>query len=155
MLLLCGLFFYPYPSGSWPSLAIDGYLRGVAQVSGWLIGRFVNGVDVQGTQITGPFPLQIVKACSLLDAQAFYVGAALAFPADKLRKLVGVALGVLVLATLNVLRIAALFYIGLYAPERFDVVHEEWLPAALVVAACLIFAGFVAWTTRVERAQPV
>jgi exosortase/archaeosortase family protein len=153
MLLLCGVFFYPYAEGSWPSLAITTYLRGVAQASGWLIGMFAAGVTVEGTQIMGPFPLQIVKACSLLDAQAFYVGAALAFPTRRGRKLLGIALGVLALATLNVLRIAALFFIGLHAPNQFDVVHEEWLPAALVLAACLIFARFVAWAARVEPAH--
>jgi exosortase/archaeosortase family protein len=153
MLLLCGAFFYPYAEGSWPSLAITSYLRGVAQASGWLIGMFTAGVTVEGTEIRGPFPLQIVKACSLLDAQAFYVGAALAFPAHRLRKLLGIVLGVLALATLNVLRIAGLFLVGLHAPDQFDVVHEEWLPAALVLSACLIFAGFVAWAARVDPAH--
>lgn len=152
MLLFSGAFFFPYPEGSWPSLIIRGYLSGVAHASAWVIGWFADGVSAHDTHIEGAFPLEIVKACSLLDAQAFYLGAALAFPARWGRKVFGAVLGVLALAVLNVLRIASLFFIGLHAPQQFDVVHEEWLPAALVAAACLIFAGFVYWVPRVERA---
>jgi exosortase/archaeosortase family protein len=151
MLLLCGAFFYPYPEGSWPSLAIAAYLRGLASAAAWLIGRFADGVSAQGTHIVGAFPLEIVKACSLLDAQAFFVGAALALQAPRARKALGIALGVIALSALNVLRIAGLFFVGLRAPAQFDVVHEEWLPALLVAATCLIFVGFVHWTARVDR----
>lgn len=152
MLLLCGAFFYPYAEGSWPSRAIDVYLRGVAQASAFVIGLFAQGVGVEGRLITGAFPLEIVKACSLLDAQAFYVGAAMAFPGCWQRKVVGIALGVLLLASLNVLRIAALYFIGLHAPAHFDSLHEEWLPALLVAAACLTFAAFVHWAARRDAA---
>jgi exosortase/archaeosortase family protein len=148
MLLLCGAFFYPYADGSWPSRAIDSYLRGVAQATASVIGLFSTGVGVAGRHITGPFPLEIVKACSLLDAQAFYVGAALAFPGPAVRKLIGIVLGVALLASLNVLRIAGLYFIGLHAPAHFDALHEEWLPALLVAAACLTFAAFVHGATR-------
>lgn len=148
MLLLCGAFFYPYADGSWPSRAIEAYLRGVAHASAFAIGLFDPGVGAEGRHITGAFPLEIVKACSLLDAQAFYMGAALAFPARPLRKLTGIVLGVLLLAVLNVLRIAALYYVGVHAPAHFDALHEEWLPALLVAAACLTFAAFVHWATR-------
>lgn len=40
-LLLCGLFFYPYAPGSWPSHAIDSYLRGLAHAAAFVIQRFV------------------------------------------------------------------------------------------------------------------
>lgn len=152
MLLLCGAFFFPYADGSWPSRAIDGYLRGVAHASAFVIGLFSPRVGVEGRHITGAFPLEIVKACSLLDAQAFYVGAALAFPGPPLRKLIGIVLGVALLASLNVLRIATLYFVGLHAPAQFDALHEEWLPALLVAAACLTFAGYVYWAARSDTA---
>jgi exosortase/archaeosortase family protein len=151
MLLLCGLFFYPYADGSWPSMAIDGYLRGIAQASAFVIRRFSPEVGVHGRHISGAFPLEIVKACSLLDAQAFYVGAALAFPSKPLRRLAGIVAGASLLALLNVLRIAALYFIGLHVPQHFDALHEEWLPAILVAAACLTFAGFVHWAARSDE----
>ncbi len=151
MVLLCGVFFYPYAPESWPGRAIDSYLRGIAHAAAFTIGRFSPEVGVEGRLITGAFPLEIVKACSLLDAQAFYAGAALAYPSTARRKLVGVAAGVTLLTVLNVLRIAALYFIGLHAPQHFDALHEEWLPAFLVAAACLIFGGFVYWAARAHE----
>ncbi|HEX6242960.1 MAG TPA: hypothetical protein VFZ61_18735, partial [Polyangiales bacterium] len=95
--------------------------------------------------IGGAFPLQIVKACSALDAQALFAAAALAFPTRWPRKLLGLCLGVALLTLLNLLRIACLYWVGLRAPDSFDAAHEEWLPAALVFAACVSFAGWARW----------
>jgi exosortase/archaeosortase family protein len=145
MLLLCAAFYYPYAPASWPSHAIGAYLRLIARASGWLIARFEPGVIVDGTTIGGAFPLEIVKACSALDAQALYAAAALAFPAPRGRKLAGLALGIALLTLLNIARIACLYLVGLHAPLHFDTVHEEWLPAALVLAAGLCFAGWARW----------
>lgn len=149
MLLLGVAFYYPYARDSWPERAIVAYLRLLARASGWLIARFEPSVIVDGTSIGGSFPLQIVKTCSALDAQALYAAAALAFPAPRACKLLGLALGLALLTLLNVARIACLYWVGLHAPLHFDAVHEEWLPAALVLAACLCFAG---WARRVVRA---
>ena len=145
MLLLCAAFYFPYAPESWPSHAIQAYLRLIARASGFLIARFEPRVFVDGTTIGGAFPLEIVKACSALDAQALYAAAALAFPAPRWRRLAGLALGISLLTPLNIARIAALYLVGLHAPLRFDAVHEEWLPAALVLAAGLCFAGWARW----------
>lgn len=154
MLLLGVAFYYPYVQGSCPERALHAYLRLIAQASGWLIARLEPGVRVDGTIIGGAFPLEIVKTCSALDAQALYVAAALAFPARRLRKLLGLVLGVALLTLLNVARIACLYFVGVHAPLRFDAVHEEWLPALLVLAACLCFAGWARWVVHQGPARP-
>jgi len=152
MLLLCTLFYYPYAPDSWPSQAIDAYLCLIAQASGWLIARFGQDVSVVGTSIAGVFPLQIVKTCSALDAQALYAAAALAFPASPARKALGLALGVTALTALNLARIVCLYLVGVHAPLRFDTIHEDWLPGALVLVACLTFAGWARWVGHAEHA---
>lgn len=148
MLLLCAAFYYPYAPDSWPSRALEQYLAAIARASGWLISLFGAEVLVTGTSIGGAFPLQIVKACSALDAQALFAAAALAFPASLPRKLLGLGLGIALLTLLNLVRIACLYWIGLRAPDYFDAVHEEWLPAILVLVACLSFAAWARWVVQ-------
>jgi exosortase/archaeosortase family protein len=145
-------FYYPYEPGHPIARAIDVYGRFLARAAGALIGVFDRGVSVEDRLINGSFPLLIVKSCSALDAQALYVGAVLAFPAAKRKKALGLFAGIFGLTTFNVVRLAALYFVGAHTPRYFDVLHEEVWPLALVALACACFVGWTTWA-RHERPQ--
>jgi exosortase family protein XrtM len=144
--VLYGAYYYPYDAGSLVTRAIDVYLRLQAAGAGALIRIFDPAVDVSATLISGRFPIQIVKSCSSLDAQALFAATVLAFPARPWTKLVGLLAGVSALTALNLVRIASLYFVGVYAPSSFDSVHEELLPLLLVACACAAFAFWARWT---------
>lgn len=150
MVFLYAVYYYPYSETSLLGRAIQAYLRALAQLVALLLTALGESVRVQGSSLDGRFPLQVVKACSSLDAQALYVAALLAFPSSLRLKLVGIATGVAGLTGLNVLRIVALYYVGLMAGSAFERVHEELMPLLLVACACL---GFFVWTRWVQRVQ--
>jgi exosortase/archaeosortase family protein len=148
MCLLYGAYYYPYAADSGMNRAIEAYLRLQTWAAGALIGLFDPAVHVRDTLIEGRFPLQIVKSCSSLDAQALFVATVLAFPARAWTKALGLLAGVLALTALNLTRIAGLYFVGIHAPASFDSIHEEFLPLLLVAFACAAFALWARWARR-------
>ncbi len=150
MALLYGLFFFPYSPESWAGQRLSDYLELQARGAGFLVGFFDPTVTVRGTVIRGAFAVEIVRACSSLDAQALFAAAVLAFPGPLRLKLVGVGFGLVVLNLLNLGRIAALYFVGWGAPQGFDTIHEEVMPLILVLVACGSFYLWTRWAQRLE-----
>jgi exosortase/archaeosortase family protein len=148
MALFYGLYFYPHAPTGWAGRAIAAYLRFTAGAAGALIALGDAGVHVQGTLITGRFPIDIIKTCSSLDAQALFAAAVCAFPVGWRQKVLGLAVGLPLLTGLNLLRIAGLWWVGVHAHTSFDRVHEELFPLLLVAAACAGFAAWALWSRR-------
>ena len=153
MALLYATYYYPHRAGSLADGLINVYLRVQTWLAGVLIGAFDDSVSVTGTVLHGRFPLQIIKDCSSLDAQALLVGAILAFPAPRSRRLLGALLGALALNVVNLFRIASLYFIGVHARPYFDTAHEEILPLVLILTASLLFFGWTSWVRRSEDAR--
>lgn len=153
MLALYGLYYYPYATGSAASELITGFLHAQAASSAALIGLFDSGVSASGTAIFGSFPLEVVRSCSSLDAQALYAATVLAFPSSWPRKLIGLSAGFISLTGLNIVRIASLYFVGARAPAAFDTVHEELFPFALIAVACVGFALWARWASSQEAGR--
>lgn len=148
MIALYGLYYFPYATDSTGERLIAMFLEAQARAAGAFIRLFDGDAGVHGAVIAGSFPLEIVRSCSSLDSQALYAATVLAFPAPIRAKLSGLALGVVALTSLNVLRIASLYFVGAHAPSSFDAVHEELFPLALIAGACACFAAWYAWLAR-------
>ena len=148
MPLLYGAYYYPYAGGSGPERAIAAYLTLQAWLAGHLIHVFDPSARTLETRIEGVYAIQIVKDCSSLDAQALLMAAVLAMPGRWLTKLIGVVSGVVLVSGANLLRIVSLYFIGAFAPARFDIIHEEVWPLLLVMVACACFWGWASWAMR-------
>jgi exosortase/archaeosortase family protein len=98
---------------------------------------------LQGTYIQGRFAMQIVRNCDAADVNILFVSALLAFPGAWRVKAALLLGGVCALVAANVLRICSLYYVGVFAPERFKVVHEEVWPLLLVAFTVLVFLACV------------
>ncbi len=118
---------------------LAGYLAAYARLAGGVLALFENGIVVSGAHIDGRFPMEIVRNCDAIEINILFVSAVLSFPAPWRKKLASVAVGLLVLIALNVLRICALYFIGVFAPARFAVAHEQVFPLLLVLGAALAF----------------
>ncbi len=131
---------------------------GLAQVSAWLswwvlrgIGAVAGfGVSRAGTILgSGSFEVDVSPACSGAVPTMIYVSAVLAYPANWRAKFAGTALGVVLINGLNLVRVIALFLIGLY---RFQLFHEThvYVAQALVVAVAVVTWLF--WADRIANA---
>lgn len=146
--VMAGLYLLIYLGHAEDSVivrALAVYLAWVARAAALVIGWFDPAVTVTGRQLGGRFPLEIVLDCAALDVQAIFAAAVVAFPAPWRRRLFGLVVGLAVLGTLNVARIACLYLIGVHAPTWFHTMHEEVLQIAVVLGTCLLFASWAFW----------
>lgn len=118
---------------------LAGYLAAYARLAGGVLGLFESGIVVSGANIVGRFPMEIVRNCDAIEINILFVSAVLAFPATWRRRGIALSVGLPALVALNVLRICLLYFVGVHAPERFAVVHEQVFPLLLVVGAAFAF----------------
>jgi exosortase/archaeosortase len=112
------LLYFPYLAGSLPARMLTSYLRLVARLSATGAWIFDHRVFASGDVVQGRFQLQIVLDCAALDAQALFASAVLAFPTTGLKRALGLLVGTVLLATINVARIVVLYVIALQARRR-------------------------------------
>lgn len=130
------------------------YLAAYARMAGAALSLFEKGVVVSGSRIDGRFSLQIVRNCDAIEVNILFACAVLAFPAPLKRRLVALTAGLCCLVLANVLRICALYFVGVHFPAWFRVMHEEALPLGLIVGTALLFLAWARYLSGpVQRAQ--
>lgn len=121
-----------------------GILRGIGRVAGFDIWR-------EGTIMgSGPFEVDVAPACSGAVPTSIYLAAVLAYPAGWRPKLIGSLLGIVAIHVVNLLRVAALFLIGLYFREIF---HETHVYVAQSLVVCFAIALWLFWATKFTHAS--
>jgi exosortase/archaeosortase family protein len=125
----------------------------LAQLSAWLswgllrvIGLIVGfRVQLDGTILgSGEFGVDVSPACSGAVPSIIYLAAVFAFPTGWRSRLIGSALGLGVILGVNLLRVVALFLIGLFFHEYFHETHvyiAQALVVAIAIATWLFWAG--------------
>lgn len=123
--------------------------RAIAFVSGLALkamGALVGfPVLTEGTNIaSGAFRVDVTPACSGVVPTIIYLSAVFAYPSSPRSKLIGAGLGILVIHSVNLLRVMGLFLIGLFATQYFHDTHvyvAQALVVAIAVATWLFWAG--------------
>lgn len=113
--------FYFIPSErifGWLLVALAKAVGGLASVVG--IDAIVSGPLVV---IPGNFGIEIAVECSGVPELLIFLCAVLAFPTSARSRLAGVITAFVGVMAGNVLRLTALFLVGVHAPEYFDPVH--------------------------------
>lgn len=141
--LLFAIYGFPFELFGAKQDWLQGYLAAYARLAGGALGLVERGLVVDGTYIQGRFAMQIVRNCDAADVNILFISALLAFPGAWRVKAVLLLGGLCALVAANVLRICSLYYVGVFAPERFKVVHEEVWPLLLVVFTVGVFLACV------------
>lgn len=131
----------------------ERYLELNAEVSGAILRALGAAAKVSGTAISSPAgSLQIRHGCDAIFPSALFVGAVLASPVSFRAKIPGMLIGSVVLLSINLVRIISLYYVQVYAPKLFHIMHVDvWQPAFIFLA--LFF--WVLWAVRATRSQAV
>lgn len=126
----------------------------LAQLSAWLSWVLLRGlgmligfpVEIDGTNLgSGEFVVDVSPACSGAVPSIIYLSAVFAFPTSWRSKLIGAAMGVGIIHGVNLLRVVALFIIGLFFNQYFHETHV-YIAQALVVAVAI--ATWLFWAGR-------
>jgi exosortase/archaeosortase family protein len=144
---LYAFIYFPHDQASLTGRALATYVTWQAAAVAAILGLFDGTVSVAGHHIAGRFPLDIVLDCAALDVQALYGVAVLAFPGAALAsKGVGLIGGLAVITGFNLLRMVALYAVGVSAPESFGFLHEEVFQLLMVAIAAASFWIWTSWS---------
>jgi len=125
----------------------------LAHLSAWMSWLFLRGlglimgfpVEREGTNLlSGKFVVDVSPACSGAVPSMIYLAAVFAYPSGLRAKVIGAGLGMGIIHSVNLIRVVALFLIGLFAHQYFHDTHvyvAQALVVAIAVATWLFWAG--------------
>jgi len=151
--LLLGLFYGIVLSGAFQARALPPYLRLSAQMASAVCNGFGQHTRaVAQTISSNRFSINISFGCDASESAVLFAAAVLAFPAPLRRKIPGIVLGVVILAAVNLVRIASLFLVGVYFPNALDWMHREVWPAVFIMLAIGLWAFWIRWAMKPRTA---
>ena len=121
------------------------YLHGVSKPCAELINWLSPLEQVMAKQnhiLSGKADLEIVRGCDGAGVLFLLVSAIVVFPSTWRHKLIGLAMGIALLYTLNLLRVIGLYYVIAYTPAYFLLIHTYLAPTFMVIVGC---GYFFAW----------
>jgi exosortase/archaeosortase family protein len=112
-----------------------------------LLNALGNATVVRDADIlSNRFGISVVTACTGLFVTGLFLAAVVAFPASWRAKLVGAGIGLVALFAVNVVRLASLYYVGVYWRSALEPIHQlvwQSLVIAFAVSLWLLWAGRV------------
>tara|TARA_S200000501_G_scaffold378595_2_gene442101 strand:- start:3150 stop:3695 length:546 start_codon:yes stop_codon:yes gene_type:complete len=126
------------------------YLHLCANLSAELLLFFNENVTLIGRTLRSESgaAVTVVEGCDALRIFSVLIAAILAFEAPLLKKFFGVSVGLVILFSINIVRISLLLVIDTYLTEWFDLFHHTILPLVLWFAAIIYF---YLWGLGVEK----
>lgn len=121
------------------------YLHGVSKPCAELINWFSPFESVMARQnhiLSGKADLEIVRGCDGAGVLFLLISAIVVFPSTWRHKLIGLAMGIALLYSLNLLRVIGLYYVIAYTPAYFLLIHTYLAPTFMVIVGC---GYFFAW----------
>lgn len=116
---------------------------GVLKVIGWVGGFPVHKMHtIMGS---GSFEVDVAPACSGAVPTSIYLAAVFAYPSTWRSRGLGAVLGIVVIQLVNIVRVCALFLIGLFFHEIF---HDTHVYVAQALVVCVAVALWLFWATR-------
>jgi exosortase H (IPTLxxWG-CTERM-specific) len=115
-----------------------------ARGASWLLNlggahTILDGVCIRGAN----FSVAVRRGCDPIEPIVLLSAALLAFPSSWPWKAYGFLFGAIALFVLNLIRIASLYLAGEAQVPWFESLHQEWWPAFFILAALLIWFGWL------------
>lgn len=127
----------------------------VARLSGGVIGLLGEEITVSGCDLRSPrFAVSIHNGCNGLVTSLVLVSGVLAFPAPWRTRIVGVFFGLVAVQFINLLRVVALFYTGVYLPEAFNESHVVVWQSVVILSGVALWMLWARWATTRSREDP-
>lgn len=133
---------------------IKPYTQFLASAVTAFINLFGAAATADGTQVfSARFTIDIASGCDGVEASSLFVAGVLAFPTAWRTRMLGLALGIPAVHTINLLRLVGLYYAGVYLPSLFEELHVY---VAQTIVILLSTAVLILWLDRfaIQHRQP-
>ena len=121
--------------------------RAFAVATSAFLNALGNATVVRDADIlSSSFGISVVTACTGLFVTGLFLAAVAAFPVSWRAKLAGAGIGLAALFAVNVVRLASLYYVGMYWRSALEPIHQlvwQSLVIAFAVSLWLLWAGRV------------
>ncbi len=133
--------------------ALNAYLKANAWLANIILNVLGQHSQVSEYIITSPrFSMAIRRGCDAVEPTWYLCAAILAFPGPLARKALGMAAGIVILQTLNLVRIVTLYWIGIHwGSTFFNSAHVEIWPVIFILVALFIFVAWKSWSQSTRR----
>jgi len=119
---------------------------GIIRVLGLFLGFTPHRTGTLGTILgAGEYEVDVSPACSGAVPTSIYLAAVLAYPASARAKTIGALMGFAAIHFVNLVRVTALFLIGMYHSSLF---HETHVYVAQALVICVAVAIWLYWASR-------
>jgi exosortase family protein XrtM len=92
--------------------------------------------------------LEIVRGCDGAGVLFLMVSAIAVFPSNWRQKLIGLLLGIGLIYSLNLVRISGLYFVIVYHPDWFLLIHSYLAPTLMIMVGCCYFAWWAFGSTN-------
>jgi len=125
-----------------------------AKLSGIILNLFGQHTETNREVISSAsYSISISKGCDAIEAIALFLATTLAFPLSWRVKFRGLIIGVSVLFFLNIIRIVSLFFIGLYFPNIFEMMHVQIWPVIIIIFATVLWVLIIRSDIKNKKAN--
>ena len=125
-ILVFGIFSFWLTSQEFFDVLAQPLLNLYATISNWMLIILGQGTRASSESIfSSDFSIQIKKGCDAIAPMILYTLSILFFPVKWKHKPKGILIGILLLFTLNIIRIVTLYLTGKYIPSIFDMMHTD------------------------------
>ena len=150
LFVLCMVAFYVCEATPlFQEVFFPAYFRLNASVTAAIVDSFGGDVLADGPLVVSPqFRMEVRRGCDAVEPSALFISAVLASPVSWAARALGAAVGTALLMLINVVRLVSLYYIGVYFPGAFQVVHVDVWQAAFILITVLLWAVWVRWAKQ-------
>lgn len=128
-------------------------LKFYAILGSGLLNIFGFGTTVSESFVSNPdFSLNIGKGCDAISPTILILAAILTFPIAFKLKIRGLIIAPIAIMILNLIRIASLFLIGLYAPDFFEIMHVEIWQTVFIIFCLVGWLYWLIWANKQQNA---
>jgi len=130
------------------------YTNFIVVICSKLLGAIGVPSTYQGTIIQLPtISLDVLFGCNGLEAILIYSIAVVSFPSRWDHKFIGIVVGFFIIQFINIIRIVALAYSGVYYMSIFEVVHLYVAQGIMIAVSLGIFLLFLRYLNYVESSE--
>jgi len=130
----------------------DPFTSLIASQAAWILKALRLNVYASDIIISGEgFSVKILANCNAIFEIMLFLSAVIAFPALLKEKLIGGIVGTIFIYALNLLRVVALFLIGVYSPQFFEETHIYVSQSIFIVMVAMFW---LFWVGKWVRSVP-
>lgn len=144
------VLFYAFIQTSFYQNSFQPFIVRVnAQIASFLLNIFGESTTASNDLIaSNQGSISIKRGCDALIPIFLFMSAVIAFPAKWKDKLIGLGIGISLLLFVNLIRIINLYWIQLYHPSLFDLMHLEVWQVIFILLGILFWAFWMNWTQK-------